>query len=40
MWEESGWIKKQDPYGWFQWYCRYIIARSHVVIVYLSQLID
>ncbi|CAB4065790.1 GABBR [Lepeophtheirus salmonis] len=22
MWEESGWIKEQDPYGWFQWYCR------------------
>ena len=19
MWEESGWINKQDPYGWFQW---------------------
>lgn len=24
MWEESGWIHKQDPYGWFQWYCRYV----------------
>lgn len=23
MWEESGWIHKQDPYGWFQWYCRF-----------------
>jgi len=22
-WESSGWIDKQDPYGWFQWYCRY-----------------
>ena len=19
MWESSGWIHKQDPYGWFQW---------------------
>ena len=19
----SGWIHKQDPYSWFQWYCRY-----------------
>lgn len=22
MWESSGWIVTQDPYGWFQWYCR------------------
>ena len=22
-WEKSGWIEKQDPYGWFQWYCRF-----------------
>ena len=22
-WEESGWIVSQDPYGWFQWYCRF-----------------
>ena len=22
MWEQSGWIVRQDPYGWFQWYCR------------------
>ena len=21
-WETSGWMNKQDPYGWFQWYCR------------------
>ena len=21
-WENSGWMNKQDPYGWFQWYCR------------------
>tara|TARA_B100001094_G_scaffold101113_1_gene97277 strand:- start:3391 stop:3933 length:543 start_codon:yes stop_codon:yes gene_type:complete len=27
MWEESGWIVKQDPYGWFQWYCRYSMGR-------------
>ena len=26
-WEESGWIHKQDPYGWFQWYCRYYLGR-------------
>ena len=23
FWESKGWIKKIDPYGWFQWYFRY-----------------
>ncbi|KAL4233085.1 hypothetical protein ACF0H5_007770 [Mactra antiquata] len=27
MWEESGWIHKQDPYGWFMWYCRFYQGR-------------
>ena len=27
MWEDSGWIVKEDPYGWFQWYCRYSMGR-------------
>ncbi|KAG0717064.1 hypothetical protein GWK47_008278 [Chionoecetes opilio] len=27
MWESSGWINKQDPYGWFMWYCRYYQGR-------------
>ena len=26
-WEESGWIVGQDPYGWFQWYCRFFQGR-------------
>ncbi len=26
-WENSGWIHPQDPYGWFQWYCRYSMGR-------------
>ena len=26
-WEGKGWIIKQDPYGWFQWYCRFYQGR-------------
>lgn len=26
-WESKGWIKSQDPYGWFQWYCRFYQGR-------------
>ena len=26
-WEKSGWITKEDPLGWFQWYCRYTLGR-------------
>jgi len=27
MWESSGWIADCDPYGWFQWYCRFYQGR-------------
>ena len=27
MWESSGWIADCDPYGWFQWYCRFYRGR-------------
>ena len=26
-WEGSNWIRAQDPYGWFQWYCRFFQGR-------------
>jgi len=26
-WENSGWMNKQDPYGWFQWFCRFYQGR-------------
>ena len=26
-WIEKGWIFKEDPLGWFQWYCRFINGR-------------
>lgn len=27
QWECSGWISHLDPYGWFQWYCRFFLGR-------------
>jgi hypothetical protein len=26
-WKKKGWIHPQDPFGWFQWYCRYYFGR-------------
>ena len=26
-WLEKGWIFKEDPLGWFQWYCRFSNGR-------------
>ena len=27
-WFEKGWIFKEDPLGWFQWYCRFYNGRK------------
>ena len=26
-WIKKGWITKEDPLGWFQWYCRFSLGR-------------
>ena len=28
-WKDMGWMHKDDPYGHFEWYCKYSMGRRH-----------
>ena len=28
-WKDKGWMHKDDPYGWFEWYIKYHSGRRH-----------
>ncbi|QQO91796.1 hypothetical protein immuto35A_116 [Flavobacterium phage vB_FspM_immuto_3-5A] len=28
-WIKMNWMHKDDPYGWFEWYCKYYMGRRH-----------
>jgi hypothetical protein len=28
-WKEMGWMHEDDPYGWFEWYCKFYSGRRH-----------
>ena len=36
FWIDKGWIFKEDPLGWFQWYCRFKNGRRILHIDYIQ----
>ena len=28
VWRKKGWIREQDPRGWFQWYCSLLYGKT------------
>ena len=38
-WMDKGWIFKEDPLGWFQWYCRFSNGRriSHIDVIQIKR---
>lgn len=28
-WRDMKWMHEDDPYGWFEWYCKYSLGRRH-----------
>ena len=28
-WRDMDWMHADDPYGWFEWYCKYYAGRRH-----------
>jgi hypothetical protein len=29
FWNDMNWMHEDDPYGWFEWYCKYYMGRRH-----------
>jgi hypothetical protein len=38
-WQDKGWIFREDPLGWFQWYCRFAQGRriQHIDIIQIKR---